>query len=50
MVNSIMSISRSNKRIVRQLGLAKLLHAYGGVLVPDSTIMLRNIESHSKKN
>ncbi len=37
------------KENVRQLGLAKLLHAYGGVIVPDSTIMLRNIESIHKE-
>ena len=34
---------------VRQLGLAKILHAYGGVIIPDSTIMLRNIESIHKE-
>ena len=37
------------KENVRQLALAKLLHAYGGVLVPDSTIMLRNIKSLHKE-
>lgn len=37
------------KENVRQLGLAKLLHAYGGILVPDSTIMLRNIEKMHKE-
>ena len=37
------------KSHVRQLGLAKLLHAYGGVLIPDSTIMLRNIEGLHKE-
>ena len=37
------------KENVRQLGLAKLLHSYGGVIVPDSTIMLRNIESIHKE-
>ena len=37
------------KNNVRQLGLAKLLHSYGGVLIPDSTIMLRNMESIHKE-
>jgi len=37
------------KENVRQLGLAKLLYSYGGVIVPDSTIMLRNIESTHKE-
>ena len=37
------------KENVRQLGLAKLLHAYGGVIIPDSTIMLRNIENIHKE-
>ena len=37
------------KENVRQLGLVKLLHSYGGVIIPDSTIMLRNIESIHKQ-
>ena len=37
------------KENVRQLGLAKLLHSYGGVIIPDSTIMLRNMENIHKE-
>ena len=37
------------KENVRQLALAKLLYSYGGVIIPDSTIMLRNIESIHKE-
>ena len=38
------------KENVRNLGLCKLLEAYGGLIVPDSSIMLRNIKDlHNEK-
>ena len=48
MVYTTKSISGSGEN-VRQLGLAKLLHSYGGVIIPDNTIMLRNMENIHKE-